>query len=452
MSESNPISDSYANLVTGLGTSQDKTRYSAFVPDRVLGPTELAVQYEGDALTARVVDRLVDDATRVDWHLHGADKRYDWGSVKSKLDDLQAIAHCGDAWRWSRLYGGALVIMAVNDGRKYSEPLDMSNIRDFTGLSVVDSSIATPVGFVAGLGSQAFSKPQQYQIMVPLGKETQRVVHASRVIRFDGMRVPASRMITNGGWSPSMIQRCHKSLRGLSTAMQYAENLLQEISVMVLKIPGLSEKLCGGPDNVRQVKGMLETLRWGIDVLHMMGLDSEMEFQEVKRSVDGVASLIDKFEQQAVRDTGIPRIILTGEQPAGLNADSRGEVRAWYDHVESDRNLVLTPALNRILEVEFALRKRRGEVVPAEWTIGYDPLLTETKEAQAASAQQWALTMQALIMEGIISPDEARAQLINQGIIEVLPTPSFAKPSEMEPTSDPESAYYGTGEEVELGS
>jgi uncharacterized protein len=432
--------DSYANLVTGLGTSKDKTLYSTFIPDRRLGPTELATQYEGDALTARVVDRLVDDATRTDWRIKGADESFDWASIKSRMDDLGALMHGGDAWRWSRLYGGGLVIMAVNDGRKYSEPLDTANIRDFTGLTVVDSSVATPVGFVAGLGSQAFSQPTQYQINVPLGKGDQRVVHASRCIRFDGMRVPASRMINNGGWAPSLIQRCHKSLRGLNMAMQYAETLLQEISVMVLKIPGLTDKLCGGPDNVRQVKQMLETLRWGVDTIHLMGLDKEMDFMEVKRSVDGVAALIDKFEQQAVRDTGIPRIILTGEQPAGLGADSKGEVRAWYDYVESQRKLVLTPALNRILEVEFARRARKGEAVPTEWEIEYEPLMSPSSVELSQTASTWATAMGTLVDKGILSPTEARAHLVSQGVLDVSPeplaVPEVSNPSEPEIVGD----------------
>jgi uncharacterized protein len=379
--------------------------------------------YEQDALAARIVDRVVDDATMVEWRITGTDETYDWASIKSQMDDIRAVDKIGDAWRWGRLYGGGIIILACNDGRPYDQPLDMASVRSIK-LSVLDSTSIQPVNFLPGLGSSAFAEPEQYQVMVPWGSNKQmtpKVIHKSRIIRFDGVRVPASRMVVNGGWGPSVIQRVFPQLRGLQSTMGYAESVLHEISVMVLKIKGFRDMLCGGPDEVTKLQTMLQNLRNGMDNQHIVGLDSEDEYQEVKRSVDGISNLIDKFVDSLVRSTNYPRLILLGEQPGGLNADSKGEVRAYYDWVGSEQKKMITPALNRILEVLFAVRRNKGidSNTPTEWSIEFESLMAESNETKAQNAASVTDTMVKLISAEIITPQEARMMLIKAKAIDV---------------------------------
>ena len=415
-------SDSYSNLVTGLGTGWDKSSSTFFTADRILGQTELSTLYEQDAIAARIVDRLVDDATRTEFTLANLDESFDFGSVKSELEDLDALNQVADAWRWGRLYGGGLLIMAINDGRKFDEPLDLSNATKLSALSVVDSTNVQPVGFIPGLGSRAFADAEAYEIIVPFGNEKSRRIHKSRVIRFDGLRVPTSRMIQNGGWGPSILQRTWRDIKRLGSALGYGENLLHEISTMVLGIKDLRDMLCGGSGGQEQVKQLLETLKWGVDNLHIMALDTEDSFTEIKRGVEGVAGLIDKFVDALVRATSMPRTIILGESPHGLNASSEGEIRGWYDAVAAEQKQQLTPALSRLLTVILAVRANKGEQVPDEWTIEYTSLVQEPPEKEAQTNFLLAQTAQILIQNGVASPDELRQALINRGAIAPLET------------------------------
>lgn len=423
--------DGYANVITRMGMGEDKSNYTFFNSDRYLGYDELSQIYEQDALAARIVSRVVDDATRTKYRLTGVDQEFDVSSIQSELDDLQAIQQLGNAWRWARLYGGSIVVMAIDDGRPYSEPVDFDNVRRLNGLSIVDSPNVIPSGFVPGLGSRAYSEPEYYEIVVPWGGKStgsskERIIHKSRCIRFDGISVPASRMILNGGWGPGVLQQVWRQIKRLGSAEASAENLLHELSVMIFKITGFKELLCGGPGSQETAQQLLEQLKWGLDNLHVLGLDKEDDYQEVKRSVDGIESLLNKFESSIVRATEYPRMILLGEHPGGLNSSSAAgsEIRAYYDHVKSEQESKLTPRINRILEILFAARRNAGEAIPEEWVIEYDPLMQDSKETQAQAALQWAQAMQMLIMNGVVSADEARQQLSDQGIIETIdPTP-----------------------------
>ncbi|MCK5495763.1 MAG: hypothetical protein KAI80_05080, partial [Hyphomicrobiaceae bacterium] len=66
--------DDYANAVTGLGGPPDKSQGTFFQAQPRLQAQELHLWYEQDALAARLVDRLPDDATREGFTLTGEDE------------------------------------------------------------------------------------------------------------------------------------------------------------------------------------------------------------------------------------------------------------------------------------------------------------------------------------------------------------------------------------------
>ena len=410
--------DSYRNAITGLDTDNDKSTYTTFEAGRRLLPPELGALYTSEAIAARIVDRVVDDATRASFTVEDLDTSFDFGSVRSELEDLDALNAVGDAWRWSRLYGGALVIMGVSDGRKFDQPMDMGNVRRLNSLSVVDATTVIPAGFNPKLGSRSFGNPETYEIVVPFGSERIRHVHKSRVLRFDGLRVPPNMMIQHGGWGPSVLQRTWRDIKRLGTATGYAENLLHEISTMVLGMEGLRDMLCGSDGGTDQVKTLLRTLKWGVDNLNIMALDAADRFDEVKRSVDGVAALIDKFVDGVVRATSMPRLIILGESPSGINSSTDGEIRGWYDSVSAEQEQKLTPALNRLLDVVLATRRNsNNEDTPSQWTIGYQSLVQEAPETAAQTNFLMAQTAQILTVNGFAAPDEMRDLFIDRGAI-----------------------------------
>lgn len=426
------ILDGYGNVVTGLGGVGDKSSYTWMAPNRWIGAEELGRIYEQDALAARIVDRIVDDATRTRYRIVGTDENVDWASVESELDDLETIQHMGDAWRWSRLYGGSLVVMAIDDGRPASEPVDWQNVRKLKHLDVVSSPSVTVPGFVGGVGSKAIRDPEYYEIIVT-GEGKDRLpstVHRSRVVRWDGLRLPAERLSSgNGqhnGWGVGIIQRVWEDIRALGSAYKSAENILHEMSVLTLKITGFQEMLCGGPENQEKAKQMLQNLKWSIDNLHMLGLDAQDDLKEITRDTGGVDKVIDKFRDRALSATEYPRTVLFGEAPGGLNAAASGntEMDAYYDAVAAEQEGRLAPRVSRVLEVIFAARRNRGETVPREWTIEFDPLVQEDNKNQAENSAKWADTATKLVTAGIATPQEMRAKMIQLGYFEAAGGPA----------------------------
>lgn len=428
--------DGYIDTITAGGSIGASPR-PWYAPERELDSEELYNAYENDAVAARIIDQVVDDAIRSDWDLVGLDKAYDWASVKSALDDHQAMARIGEAWRWSRLQRGALLVMAIDDGKGYDEPLALANVKALRGLTVVDATRARGAGFDMARGSAWRSDPEFYELSDPDHPEQARV-HRSRVIRFDGVKVPPDRMLFNSTWGPSVLQRCWRALANYANTMRSAEAILRRISVMVLKMDGWRTAACGSAADKAKLQTGLREMWWGIDNFNLLVLDKEDEFGEVKRSVEGVKSMMDAAINDLVMASGTTRLVITGEQTStGLNSDSKGERRQWYDHVTVQRRLKVTPALNRLLEVEFAARRNKGEQVPDEWEIDYEPLESEAQPDKADRATKWSAFVQAMIDAKVISPAEGRRKLIDEGIIERTELGLSAPPPGAGPSADP---------------
>jgi hypothetical protein len=126
----------------------------------------------------------------------------------------------------------------------------------------------------------------------------------------------------------------------------------------------------------------------------------------------------------------MPRLVLLGESPSGINSSTDGESRSWYDSVSAEQEQKLTPALNRLLAVVLATRKNNSEDVPSEWTIGYDSLVQEAPEVAAQTNFLMAQTAQILVVNDMAAPDELRQVMIDRGAI---------VPAEVSPDGDEET-------------
>jgi len=382
-----------------------------------LTPDALEILYDQDAISARIVDRLVDDATREEFTLSGLDDSdFDFAPIASALEDLDVRGKLGDGWRWSRLYGGSLVVMDINDNNKLNEPLELKNARKLNGLRVIESPWVVPEGVTYAMGSNGFREPEFYRVSFSNGSFKQ--IHWTRVIRFDGVKVPPRVLEKGTGWGPSVLDRVWTELSQLGESMGYGKEILQRVSIQVYKIAEFRKRMAGSDEEKAELAQMARNFRNSIDNLNMAVLDSQDELTEANRTVSGITDLMHEFRDALVRSTDYPRTVLLGEQPGGLNASADSELRAHYDFVRAQQRKTLTPAINRILEIVFAISNNRGQEAPKEWTIDYTPLWQPSEKERAETELITAQTDDLNIQNLVTTSEEVRERLIREGEIE----------------------------------
>jgi hypothetical protein len=140
----------------------------------------------------------------------------------------------------------------------------------------------------------------------------------------------------------------------------------------------------------------------------------------------------------------VTRQIITGTQTStGLNSDTKGERHAWYDYVTVERRVTVDPALNRIIEINLAAKANRGEQVPTEWEIEWEPLEQEAAADKADRATKWVNVVKLLLESkdgtgaSLLSVAQGLQILLDRGIIE--PTELIEAANE----SEPEAAANG---------
>lgn len=410
--------DSYKNIITGLGTEvADPTLATQLNPQPWLNDVAIDTLYTSSAVARRIVDRVVDDATRVKWEAEG-DEGYDWSAVRSEVDDLNAMDALAKAWKWARAYGGAGVILAFEDARDYSEPVTPGS--KLTALSPVSGVSLVVDAYNTELGTAGLYAPEMYRLLD--GTDRLRrgsLIHPSRVLRFDGVEVPPHVLQNNWGvglgWGPSVLQTSHTEIRRLDTTLAHAEAILQKVSVLAVKIEGW-RNMIAGEDGEAKGKQILRNLMNGVSNLRMLGLDTADEMIEIKRSLDGVAMIVDKQTDAVVRESNQPRLVVLGESPPGALGDrGSAEAEAWNNHTAAERRAHLTPALTAVLDAVLAHRAANGEPVPAKYTLDYESLDQPNRKEEAEIDQLDAQTDQVLVLNQIATPEEIRTRWEEKG-------------------------------------
>ena len=160
------IMDNLVNMVSGLGTSRDKRSYSEFTYTD-LGQTYLGTLYR-NWMFGKVVDIPADDMTRK-WRTPLAPSLTieDLEKFTKVEKALKIRATVNEALKWARLFGGAGLIMNVNDGLgNLEDPLDLNRVKegDLESVVAVDRYDLTAVRVNMRDVSGEFRLPEFYQL------------------------------------------------------------------------------------------------------------------------------------------------------------------------------------------------------------------------------------------------------------------------------------------------
>lgn len=396
--------DGWMNIITGMGVrGRDKNMATSYRMLCQISDAQLDQLYRGDGFVKRIIEIVSNEMIRQGWDIEGdADE-----SVNQKIEQLNGYKTIIDLINWARLYGGAVIVMGIADGRNLEEPVDERNIRDICWLHVFDryQAFSNDGTFEKDLNNPNYGYPNLYQVN---DSRTGNifVVHHSRVLRMDWCSLPPRLQNMNNGWGDSAIQSMYDELKNYSGAFANAGILLHDFVNGILTIPGLSEKVateCGD----KQVMNRLNILNMAKSVANTMILDGEEKFEKITTQLSGLPELLDRFMQTLSAVCGIPVSLLFGRSAAGMNATGDNDVRNFYDLIKQYQEGKLKPCLERLVKYIFLSKEgpTRG-LEPESWSIKFTPLWQNTEEQEALIRNKIAETDRIYIETGVLDPAE----------------------------------------------
>jgi phage-related protein (TIGR01555 family) len=246
-------------------------------------------------------------------------------------------------------------------------------------------------------------KPDWYcpQTWFAMGKE----IHRTRFLTFISEPVPdlLKPAYSFGGLAATQLAKPY--VDNWLKIRQACADIVQAFSIMVLSTD-LSATLTGDGDEMYKRALLFNAARQNA-MLMMINKDTEA-FENVAAPLGTLDQLQAQAQEHMASCRRIPVVKLFGIQPAGLNADSEGIIRAFYDTMGSYQESFYRPHLTTI--VDFAQLSLWGEVDDA-LTIVFEPLWTLDEKGQAEVRKIEAETDVILTDGGILHPEEPRKRL-----------------------------------------
>ena len=366
--------DGWFNLLSSLGVRGKDKRVSMDWDYSKLTELDVETLYASDDVSAKLVDKLPEDAFREGWEHKNISNDLKDG-LKKKCEQVGVAARLKESWQWARLYGGSGIYMNVNDGLDPQEPVDEENIQDVTSLTVLSRYELIPYQINSNIESPYFGEPAIYRLQTSQPTDfVQRYIHHSRILRFDGDRLPRRLRIQNQWWGQSIYVKTLETVKDFHTAHKSSIAALADFSVGVVKMKNLGE-LLQTDEGTANVKTRMEIMAYAKSVLRMIVLDETETFDYVTRQLNGVKDIVEQAGERMVGASKMPHTILLGEGAQGLGSDGKSEQRDWYDSVANEQELILRPRLDTLFRYLF-LSKRglTGGVIPGGWTYEFEPL------------------------------------------------------------------------------
>jgi len=420
--------DGWSNVFTQVGDARRDRRFGARYARNFVDELTAEEMWRGDDMAARIIETAPKVQLRNGFsvsvsalgmrqasqpyaeHIDGLETKGAEEGMRALLDDLGVTANAIKAGQYARAYGGAALLMGVDDGQTNLElPVRENTVRAIRYLVVLRPREIWPIRWNTNPLSGGYGQPTAYQVRREVsggGASGQGfVVHASRVIRFDGIAVSRRATTENRGWGDSALNRLVEPLSDFQLSFAAVPTLISDFAQGVYKLKGLAELFMANEDDV--VTKRIQNLDMARSVLRSLVIDAEDDFARQQTPVAGLAELLDRVATRFAAAAQMPVSLLFGEAPAGLNATGAANTRWWYDDQEADRELTLRPRLNKLVRLIFLSSEGpTAGVEPERWTIKFEPLWKATEAEVAEIRSKVASADKSYVDAGVLTPEE----------------------------------------------
>ena len=372
--------------------------------------------YTYNGIAKAIIDIPADESMRSGFEVEfeGEDDTVN-KQIKSVCEDLMVEEKFSEALAWADLYGGSVIVVMADDGRRLDEPLNYDNLRRIERLKVFDRTNIVGSKQYDDVFSPQYKDVELYYINT-FG-DSPMWVHESRILRFEGGRLPLYQRNLRLGWAAKKYESIKEEIDRYCNGNEMAFQALTRLSQDVLQLDGLTNILAteGGDVAVQKRMQMVDMVR---SMMNSIAIDGADKYDRKGLSLSGIKEVLEQFEYALCSVSGIPATKLFGRSPAGLNATGRADLENYYNMIEKIQKNKVNPCLVKLINMIGACRDYNIKL-PDVWHIEFEPLWSmsksekaDIKKVEADAQRQKADAINTLINAQVIDSTEARATLM----------------------------------------
>lgn len=329
-----------------------------------------------------------------------------------------------DVLNWSRLYGGAGLI--INTDQHFSAPFDINKLGIDSPLEFIAADRWELILAQTNIYDAKFPCPFNYYGL-PL--------HASRVVKVLGVEAPAFIRLRLQGWGMSEIERCIRAINSFVKFENLIFELLDEAKIDVFKITGFNDALLtdDGTSNTKRRISLANQLK---NFQGAIAMDKEDDYAQKQITWSGLAEIWNELRLNLSSALKIPMNKLFGQSATGFGGgeDALENYNSLVEQVRVDADPVVIEVVDLRCQQLFGF-------VP-DYTVEWKPLkvLDGVQEEDVKTSKQ-ARAMD-LFAQRLVTGQEVSTILrsdnllhidteVSQGLRDVEPTmPNDGDPSD----------------------
>ena len=402
--------DGLENVISGLGTARDKRSYTQYDFTPPKDRQQLENMYRTSWLAKRIVNSVAEDMTREWLTVKFDDNNLEHSKKVEKLaKKLKLKSKVLNGITWSRLYGGALMIIGIRN-EKLDTPLNIETIKkdSLQYLQVLDRwRVSASAELTMDLESQNFGMPDYYLIA-----ESSVKIHHSRILRFNGQRVPYFMWTQNSRWDDSELTHVYESLINSDTATQSVASMLFEATVDVVKVENLADILAGkNGESLITKRFQLGALMKSIN--RMMILDGKESYENHQKQFTNLDKIMSTFMIDVCGAAEIPMTRLFGQSPSGLSANGDNDVRNYYDMISNKQEVDLLESMEYVYSI---ICMSSFGTLPTDLEIEFNPLWQMSDTDKSTVNKTKADTAKIYLETGVVTEGVIARQIKSDGV------------------------------------
>jgi len=408
------------NALTGLGTGRDKTAWISLLNTPLLSPTARCALVESSHLCRNTVFVYPNEAA-ASWAEFTADDNAGfepqslseyWGRMGGgSIQDAFRIASIEGRW-----HGDGYILLSVDDGRDWADPIDWDNIRSmewFEGLyhyEVIPAQHVNPSHFNVSISRPSDSSQKVEERTT--GPMLALKVHRDRLLRFSGHELTGLSLQKTSGRNNSVLQAMIEGFSRWLQGHQASSAMLSDYSVFRYKLKGLAAAM--QRENSDHLTERFLQIQMGMSVVKGLMFDAEHEDADfVNRNYSGVDKINDSLLEALVASQDLPREkLLNAQAQSGLGGEGRGvESRfRWAQQLKAWRESNWRAPLMHLARISLSAADgpTAGEM-PQGFRLDFPSAVPLSRLEEAELRDKASQTHERDIRSGVLSPHEVRS-------------------------------------------
>lgn len=390
--------DAFVNAMTGLGTSDPITK-TIFQGNLRLSQVDAESYFTSHWINRRAVEVIPEDCFRKGVEIK-IDDDNDVKKILGKIETIKAISEFEKASNLGRIYGGALLILGINDGALPEKPLNVNKIKSVDFIYAVDRWKINVFKKYDDPLKPKYNQPELYSITNKLGQIFK--IHESRTLRFNGDWLPDNLLDQNDGWCDSIYVAILDSLKQYASCMDNGATLFQDFVTKVLKLPNLMELVQRGKTGDQALDKRINYANSKMANFNIALIGENEELTKIASSVAGLKELMDLYIEAVCGCIKTPRTRIFGQQ-LGVLAGATEQTRNYYDMVASWANKNVKDQMETFLR--YIIIAELGKE-PEDWSWSFPPLWQDTQKEILDQRKVQADIDAIYISNQVVTPEE----------------------------------------------